>query len=168
MIIHRYITQESTILVLTRFETYRLVRKNITEPFHPFLGVVVIHAGAATWSQYSKFSSFQIQMKLLNFGQPDKKNDPFVRLTAKTLAMIIPAIILGHYIDVFMTRQSKRISKRASVLIQTLINVSVIYVLHIIDYAYTKEFQTTFAGLFFSGLFFGLQTNYIANIKSVL
>ena len=107
-------------------------------------------------------------MKLLNFGQPDKKNDPFVRLTAKTLAMIIPAIILGHYIDVFMTRQSKRISKRASVLIQTLINVSVIYVLHIIDYAYAKEFQTTFAGLFFSGLFFGLQTNYIANIKSVL
>ena len=107
-------------------------------------------------------------MKLLNFGQPDKKNDSFASLTAKTLAMIIPAVLLGHYIDVFMTLQSKRFSKRVSVLIQTLINVSVIYVLHIIDYAYAKEFQTTFAGLFFSGLFFGLQTNYISNIKSIL
>ena len=107
-------------------------------------------------------------MKLLNFGQPDTKNESFMRLNAKTLAMIIPAIVLGHYIDVFMTRQSKRFSKRVSVLVQTLINVSVIYVLHIIDYAYAKEFQTTFAGLFFSGLFFGLQTNYISNIKSIL
>ncbi len=106
-------------------------------------------------------------MKLLNFGQPDTKNESFTRLNAKTLAMIIPAVILGHYIDVFVEKQVK-LSKRMSVLVQTLINVSVIYILHVINYAYTKEFQTTFAGLFFSGLFFGLQTNYISNLKSVL
>lgn len=106
-------------------------------------------------------------MKLLSFGEPDTKNESFTRLNAKTLAMIIPAVIMGHYIDVFVNTQLK-LSKRMSVLLQTFINVSVIYVLHIIDYAYTKEFQTTFAGLFFSGLFFGLQTNYITNIKSVL
>jgi hypothetical protein len=103
----------------------------------------------------------------LDFGQPDTKNESFVKLNAKTLAMIIPAVILGHYIDVFVEKQIK-LSRRMSVLVQTLINVSVIYALHLIDYAYTKEFQTTFAGLFFSGLFFGLQTNYITNIKSVL
>lgn len=106
-------------------------------------------------------------MKLLNFGQPDTKNESFVRLNAKTLAMIIPAVILGHYIDVFVKEQVKT-SKRVSVIIQTLINVTVIYMLHLVSYAYAKEFQTTFAGLFFSGLFFGLQTNYISNIKSVL
>ena len=102
----------------------------------------------------------------LDFGQPDTKNESFIKLNAKTMAMIIPAVILGHYIDVIVDKQ--KLSKRMSVLIQTLINVTVIYVLHLIDYAYTKEFQTTFAGLFFSGLFFGIQTNYITNLKAVL
>jgi hypothetical protein len=102
----------------------------------------------------------------LDFGKPDTKNESFIKLNAKTMAMIIPAVILGHYIDVIVHKQ--KLSKRMSVLIQTLINVTVIYVLHLIDYAYTKEFQTTFAGLFFSGLFFGLQTNYITNLKAVL
>lgn len=104
--------------------------------------------------------------KLLNFGQPDTKNEPFIRVTAKTLVMLIPAVILGHYIDTLIKRHIK--DKKTSIIVQTFINVCVIYGIHLVDYAYAKEFQTTFAGLFFSGLFFGLQTNYISNIKSVL
>lgn len=102
----------------------------------------------------------------LNLGHADKKNESFIQLNVKSMMLIIPAIILGHYIDTVI--EKLRLNKYKSVTLQTFLNIFIIYVLHRININYAKEFQMTLAGLFFSALFFGMQTNYIRNIKLIL
>jgi hypothetical protein len=102
----------------------------------------------------------------LNLGRPDRKNETFMVLNIKSMVLIVPAIVLGHYLDEFVDRM--KLTPIKSVTLQTFLNVFIIYVLHKINQAYTSEFQLTLAGLFFSALFFGMQTNYLKNLKTVL
>lgn len=103
----------------------------------------------------------------LNLGKPDGPRESLMILNAKSLLLIIPAIFIGHYLDEFV--ESLKIkSKFHSVVFQTLLNILIIYTLHKISSAYTKEFQVSLAGLFFSALFFGMQTNYIRDLKHLL
>ena len=104
----------------------------------------------------------------MNLGRPDSKNEGFVMLTTKSLMLIIPAILFGHYIDEFVDKKIKFPNKFASVVTQTIINILLIYVMHKISRSYTREFQVGLAGLFFSALFFSMQTHYTDNLKSLL
>ncbi len=103
----------------------------------------------------------------LNLGKPDSKNEGFITLNIKSLLLIVPAIVLGHYVDTFVDKLNIN-SKWISIITQTLLNIFVIFVLYRISQQYTREFQVGLAGLFFSALFFGMQTNYIKNLKAVL
>lgn len=105
-------------------------------------------------------------MVLFNLGKPDGKNETFIALNAKSMILIIPGIILGHYLDEIVDRMN--LDKYKSVTLQTILNIVIIYTLHKINQAYTSEFQLTLSGLFFSALFFGMQTNYIKNLKNIL
>lgn len=102
----------------------------------------------------------------LNLGRADGKNESFIQLNMKSMVLIVPAIILGHYIDAMV--EKLKLNKYNSVALQTFLNIFIIHVLHRINMNYAKEFQMTLAGLFFSALFFGMQTNYIKNIKLIL
>lgn len=106
-------------------------------------------------------------MLKLNLGKPDDKNEGFFVLNIKSMLLIVPAIFIGHYLDEFVEKLNIK-SKMKSVILQTFLNVLVIYILHRLSRSYTSEFQLTLAGLFFSALFFGMQTNYIRDLKSLL
>lgn len=105
-------------------------------------------------------------MLKINLGKPDGKNEGFFVMNVKAMMLIIPAIVLGHYLD--ETVDKLKLSALKSVVLQTFLNILFIYVLHKINYAYTLEFQVSLAGLFFSALFFGMQVNYIKNLKALL
>jgi hypothetical protein len=106
---------------------------------------------------------------ILRFGRPDSRNETFWRLNAKSFALLIPAVILGHYIDKLVeTIQRKNIGLYMALLIQTLLNIVLIYILHRVMHAYSNEFQLTLPGMFFSAMFFGMQTNFLANLKKAL
>lgn len=101
----------------------------------------------------------------LNLGKPDSKNEGFIEMNIRSLILIIPAIIMGHYLDELI---DDRFRPEYSVPIQTFLNILIIYLLHKFNQQYTKELQVSLAGLFFSALFFGMQTNYIRNLKKLL
>lgn len=105
-------------------------------------------------------------MALLKFGIPNSRNETFVQLNARSMSFIVPGIILGHYLDKGI--ENLKLEIKQSVALQTFLNIAIIFVINKISFEYAKEFQITFAGLFFSSLFFGMQTNYIENIKSIL
>jgi hypothetical protein len=100
-------------------------------------------------------------------GKPDSVRESFTVLNIKSLMLIVPAIFMGHYLDELVEKLDIK-DKVRSVALQTFLNVLVIYVIHKIWSAYTKEFQVSLAGLFFSALFFGMQTNYIRDLKGLL
>lgn len=106
-------------------------------------------------------------MLKLNLGKPDSKNEGFFILNVKAMMLIVPAIVLGHYMDEFVDNMQLKTNLQ-KVVVQTLLNVTLIYALHNISRSYTREFQVSLAGLFFSALFFGMQTNYIKNLKKLL
>lgn len=106
------------------------------------------------------------RMMKLNLGKPDGKNEGFFVMNVRSMMLIVPAIILGHYLDESVDKL--KLSTLQSVILQTFLNVFLIYLLHKISVSYTKEFQVSLAGLFFSALFFGMQTNYIKNLKVLL
>lgn len=106
-------------------------------------------------------------MLKLNLGKPDGAREGFLALNIKSMILIVPAIFMGHYLDEFVELLQIK-NKFNSVLVQTILNVVLIYILHKLSKAYTQEFQVSLAGLFFSALFFGMQTNYIQNLKSLL
>lgn len=103
----------------------------------------------------------------LHLGKPDTPSESFFELNIKSMLLIVPAIVMGHYLDEFVKRR-KFENVVHSVALQTFMNIAIIYTLHKVNTSYTKEFQVSLAGLFFSALFFGMQTNYIANLKKLL
>lgn len=107
---------------------------------------------------------------ILKFGTPDSRNESFWRLNAKSFALLIPAVVLGHYIDKLIeTVQNKiKLSVHLAIFIQTVLNIALIYILHRVMYAYSNEFQLTLPGMFFSAMFFGMQTNFLINLKKAL
>lgn len=104
------------------------------------------------------------------FGNDNEKN--FSMVMFKSFALLIPGAILGHYVDVAVKRlqKSKTFGTHVGtyVLFQSLINIIIIFILHHVHHRYTSEFQKTLPGLYFSGLFFGLQANYISNVQRLL
>ena len=108
----------------------------------------------------------------IRFGTPDGRNETFWQINVRSFALIIPAIVLGHYLDegVQQLQARKKVGDApiTYVLIQSLFNIALMYGIHKMNYGLTKEFQMTIAGLFFSALFFAMQTNFIDNIKKVL
>ena len=106
---------------------------------------------------------------ILKFGTPDSRNQSLWQLNAKTFTLLIPAVILGHYIDKLVeTMQRKKLGLYMAVLIQTLLNILLIYILHRVVHSYSNEFQLTLPGMFFSAMFFGMQTNFLVNLKKIL
>jgi hypothetical protein len=103
----------------------------------------------------------------LNLGKPDGVRESFTVLNLKSLLLIVPAIFIGHYLDELVEKFGIK-DKKHSVALQTFLNIFVIFVLYKINTSYTDEFQLTLPGLFFSALFFGMQTNYIRDLKSLL
>lgn len=102
----------------------------------------------------------------LNLGKPDGKNEGFIALNIRSMILIVPAIIIGHYLDELVAKT--KLSPFKAVVLQTFLNILIIYSMHKLSRAYTREFQVSLAGLFFSALFFGMQTNYLKNLKKVL
>lgn len=104
------------------------------------------------------------------FGNDNERS--FSLVMFKSFALLIPGAILGHYIDTAIKRvQNKKVfgdHVGVYVFIQSLINVTLIFMLHRLHRHYTDEFQRTLPGLYFSGLFFGLQANYISNVQQLL
>jgi undecaprenyl pyrophosphate phosphatase UppP len=103
---------------------------------------------------------------ILRFGRPDSKNDSFWRLNAKTFALLIPAVVLGHYIDKFI--EKSKLKLHLAIFAQIMLNIVLIYAIHKVMYSYANEFQMTLPGMFFSALFFGMQTNFLNNLKIAL
>lgn len=112
----------------------------------------------------------------LDFGKSSKiqriERTHFVSFLFKVLTMIVPAIILGHYNDEYIRKlQREKVlgDKRYKyILFQTISSIAIIYIIYRIFNSYADEFQTTSAGLFFTALFWSVQTNYVNNIKEEL
>ena len=116
--------------------------------------------------------------KLLNtlkqgtdFGKFHRKENIF-SFSLKCIFYILPATILGNYNDEFVQKikKNKLLGNNLFfyILIQTFINIIILYIILFLLYAYTSEFQVTLEGGFFSVLYFGIQTNYINMIKEYL
>lgn len=108
-------------------------------------------------------------MMLFN-GRDDERS--IMTVFIKSFALLIPGAILGHYVDMQIRRlQDKKQMGEETwkyVVFQSIINIIIIYTLHKVHRSYTDEFQRTLPGLYFSGLFFGLQVNYIRNVQTLL
>jgi Co/Zn/Cd efflux system component len=101
-----------------------------------------------------------------------EKDDSFVTMTVKSVLLLVPGMILGHFLDRFIhyleTKEVLGKSMFLYVFIQTVVNIFIIFLLHYMYHNYTSEFQRTLPGMYFSGLFFGLQVNYVQNIQQLL
>lgn len=105
----------------------------------------------------------------LNFGNDNEKS--FLSISIRSFALLIPGMILGHLMDKYINKLKKRDEGGhviKYVLLQSVANIAIISLLHKLHQKYTSEFQRTLPGLYFSGLFFGLQVNYIHNIQELL
>lgn len=117
-------------------------------------------------------------MKILNIIQRatdfgtfrSRKN--FVSFALKCIFYIIPAVLLGHYTDIYIEKlkEDKALGDNQLyyILLQTLINISTFYLILIFFSDFTSEFQVTIAGSYFSVIYFGLQPNYIHSIKEYM
>lgn len=108
----------------------------------------------------------------MRFGVPDRRNETFWLINAKSFALLVPAVLLGHYLDesVKWIQNRKKLGNHTFpyVLLQILLNTTLIYIIYKANYSYAHEFQMTIAGLFFSALFFGMQVNFVSNLKRIL
>jgi hypothetical protein len=103
----------------------------------------------------------------LDFGNDSEKS--FVSVGIRSFALLVPGMILGHLVDKYINKLKKDDTNVLKyVILQSVVNILIISVLHKIHHKYTSEFQRTLPGLYFSGLFFGLQVNYIRNIQVLL
>jgi hypothetical protein len=103
----------------------------------------------------------------LTFGK-QTTDKSFTSFTIKIIALLIPGIIAGNAIDNFVKYlYDKKIlgnDELYYIFIQTIISIIFLYILSVLS-NYTDEFQNTFAGIYFTGLFFSMQTNYISYLQ---
>lgn len=106
-----------------------------------------------------------------DFGKFHRKENLF-SFTLKCLFYIIPAVLLGNSIDtsIQILKKEKIFGNNIGnyILLQTFINIITLYIILLLLYAYTSEFQVTLEGGFFSVLYFGIQTNYINMMREYL
>lgn len=112
-----------------------------------------------------------IIQRATDFGTFRSRENIFL-FTLKCLFYIIPAIILGNFTDITIERmKKKRVLGNYAIyyiLVQTLIIISTLYIILLFLTNYTNEFQVTIAGVFFSVLYFVIQTNYMNMIKEYI
>jgi hypothetical protein len=101
-----------------------------------------------------------------------KYRNHFGSFVIKIVSLIVPGIIFGHYIDQYVNKwkTEERFGNQviSYIVLQTFLDIMVVYSLHRLNKKYTEEFQNTFAGLFFVSLFFGMQANYVSNLQQLL
>lgn len=106
----------------------------------------------------------------IKFGKKDSTR--FGSLMLKTMSLLIPGIVLGHIIDRITNKlkEEKKFGENilTYIIIQTILSISVFYMLISKVKTYTYEFQNTYSGLYFVSLFFGMQTMYIKNLQEYL
>lgn len=104
------------------------------------------------------------------FGKQDTKKS-FLSFSIKIIVLLIPGIILGYYIDKIVKDlfDKERFGKKVIyyICIQTILSIIVLYILSYLSH-YTEEFQNTFAGLYFTAFFFGMQGNYTSYLHTFL
>jgi hypothetical protein len=107
---------------------------------------------------------YDIIHRATNFGTTCSREN-FLSFTLKIIFYIIPAVLLGFYTDrlVRRLREEKRYGSHiiSYILLQTLIDITTLYLLLLLVSSYMGEFQTTIAGSYFIVLYFGIQMNYI-------
>lgn len=85
---------------------------------------------------------------------------------------IIPAIVLGNFTDIMIQRikMDNELGDHVFhyIILQTLVNISTLYLILLFLNKYTSEFQVTIAGGFFSVLYFGMQPNYLDMLKEYM
>jgi hypothetical protein len=103
-----------------------------------------------------------------DFGTCHSRKD-FVSFALKCIFYIVPAVVLGNYTDIIIqkTRKNKEFGDYILyyILLQTLVIISTLYLILLLNTSYINELQLTIAGSFFVVLYFGIQTNYIIMIK---
>jgi len=106
----------------------------------------------------------------LTFGT--QNHSAFIPFTVKFLALALPGIALGHYLDqgVYWTQKRKLLGSTSLAYLSLQISAWVIifYTLFQFAAAYAAEFQSSVAGIFFVALFFTVQTNFVVNLQKVL
>jgi len=106
----------------------------------------------------------------LQFGT--QNHTEFVPFTVKFLALAIPGIVLGHYLDQGIYKLQKDKLLGTSFLtylgLQLLAWIVLFYVMFRFTAAYAAEFQSSVAGIFFVALFFTVQQNFVTNLQKVL
>ena len=105
-----------------------------------------------------------------DFGNDNEKS--FWSVGIRSLGLLIPGMIFGHMVDRYINSLKKNGTLGTQVwkyvLLQSIVNIALIIILHSLHRKYTSEFQRTLPGLYFSGLYFGLQVNYVKNIQTLL
>jgi hypothetical protein len=106
----------------------------------------------------------------LTFGT--QNHSAFIPFTVKFLALALPGIALGHYLDqgVYWTQKNRLLGSTSLAYLSLQISAWVLlfYVLFQFAATYAAEFQSSVAGIFFVALFFTVQTNFVTNLQKVL
>lgn len=114
---------------------------------------------------------FNIIEKSTDFGTHRSK-DHFFSFALKIFFYMFPAVVLGHSIDktIHMLKKRKTLGDSIVIyiLLQTIVNIILLYIFELLIHDYVREFQRTIAGSFFIVLYFGTQTNYINMFKEYL
>lgn len=103
-----------------------------------------------------------------DFGTFRSRND-LISFTIKILVYIIPAVIMGHYIDVSF--KNKRMNDKRImyyIFVQTILNIVILYLFILVLPRFISEFQRTISGGYFVVMYFSMQTNYIIMIKEYM
>jgi len=112
-----------------------------------------------------------IMERATDFGSVRSRKH-FLSFLLKIWLYILPAITLGNYTDITVqTMQTYQILGDNTfyyILLQTLIIISTLYLFLILFYDFMSEFTNTMAGSYFIVLYFGMQTNYIQMLKTLL
>lgn len=107
---------------------------------------------------------FKIIDRTTDFGTLRSRND-LLSFSLKIMIYIIPAVILGHFADIFI--KNNRIHNVFGkdviyyILLQTVLNILTLYVFILFFPRFMSEFQTTISGGYFIVLYFSMQNNYI-------
>jgi len=106
----------------------------------------------------------------LQFGT--QNHTDFIPFTVKFLALAIPGIVIGHYLDqgIYKLQKTKHLgtSFLHYLALQIAAWIIIFYAMFRFLSDYAAEFQSSVAGIFFVALFFTVQENFVTNLQNVL
>ena len=105
-----------------------------------------------TFIYINKMNLINIIKKSFDFGT-FRSHDHLLSFSIKIVLYIIPAIIIGHYIDKIITtlliNKTFGSFKISYVLLQTLLNIITFYIFVLFFENFMSEFQSSIPGVFF-------------------